>query len=104
MEKYKPQNSQELVGNNTNVATLRQWLHQWGDVHLRGATPVQPKGSYGVRRIGFSGLLSVHTNFLMPKQGDIVWTMLAYLPATPPVSIQYTATSPHMWHADIPVV
>lgn len=43
VEKYKPHNAAELVGNNTNVATLRQWLHQWEDVHLRGAVPQQPR-------------------------------------------------------------
>lgn len=52
VEKYKPQSAQELVGNNSHVATLRQWLHQWEDVHLRGATPVQPRtgGGYQVGR------------------------------------------------------
>lgn len=50
VEKYKPRNADELVGNGGNVATIRQWLHQWDDVHLRGATPVQPKsGGYQVR-------------------------------------------------------
>lgn len=49
VEKYKPRTAIELVGNQTNVATVRQWLHQWEQVHLKGATPVQPKtGGYGV--------------------------------------------------------
>jgi hypothetical protein len=50
VEKYKPKTSQDLVGNQSNVQSLRQWLHQWEDVHLRGATPVQPRtGGYQVR-------------------------------------------------------
>jgi hypothetical protein len=48
VERYKPTNAHELVGNNTNVATLRQWLYQWEDVQLRGATPQQPKTGYSV--------------------------------------------------------
>lgn len=51
VEKYKPRSTSELVGNQTNVSTLRQWLHQWEDVNLKGATPVQARGGgYQVRR------------------------------------------------------
>ena len=29
VEKHKPKHSRELVGNNTLIATLRQWLETW---------------------------------------------------------------------------
>lgn len=32
VDKYKPLNSAELVGNNTLVATLKQWLESWEQV------------------------------------------------------------------------
>eukprot|EP00775_Hariotina_reticulata_P011005 gene11005-11159_t len=47
VDKYKPKGQSELVGNNTTIATLKQWLFQWEAVHLRGATPEQPKGAGG---------------------------------------------------------
>jgi hypothetical protein len=48
VEKYKPHCAADLVGNPGNVETLRQWLYQWEDVHLRGAIPQQPRGSVRV--------------------------------------------------------
>jgi len=47
VEKYKPRTTADLVGATTNINTLRQWLHQWEDVHLRGATPAQAPRSGG---------------------------------------------------------
>ncbi|GLC37764.1 hypothetical protein PLESTB_001474400 [Pleodorina starrii] len=44
VDKYKPRNSAELVGNNTLVANLKQWLESWEQVHLRGAAPPTAKG------------------------------------------------------------
>ncbi|KXZ52854.1 hypothetical protein GPECTOR_8g236 [Gonium pectorale] len=44
VDKYKPKNSVELVGNNTLVANLKQWLESWEGVHLRGAAPPTAKG------------------------------------------------------------
>lgn len=49
VDKYKPQSVADLVGNNTLIQTLRQWLFQWNAVHLHGATPEQPKGAGGGR-------------------------------------------------------
>jgi len=45
VEKWRPKNSSELVGNNQTVATLRQWLGDWERVHLHGGEPRQPPGS-----------------------------------------------------------
>ena len=44
VDKYKPQNCAELVGNNTLLATLREWLQNWEDVHLHGQAPGQVRG------------------------------------------------------------
>eukprot|EP00879_Flechtneria_rotunda_P033739 GHRR01037467.1.p1 GENE.GHRR01037467.1~~GHRR01037467.1.p1 ORF type:complete len:104 (-),score=32.00 GHRR01037467.1:468-779(-) len=44
VDKYKPQSCSELVGNNTLVAILKQWLFQWEAVHLHGATAEQARG------------------------------------------------------------
>ncbi|GIL93301.1 hypothetical protein Vretimale_15681 [Volvox reticuliferus] len=44
VDKYKPANSFELVGNNTLVANLKQWLECWEQVHLRGAAVPTAKG------------------------------------------------------------
>ncbi|EFJ40860.1 DNA replication factor C complex subunit 1 [Volvox carteri f. nagariensis] len=44
VDKYKPRNSSELVGNNTLVANLKQWLESWEQVHLRGAAAPTAKG------------------------------------------------------------
>lgn len=41
--KYKPKTSQELVGNGTNIATLRHWLQEWERVHLRGMEPTRTR-------------------------------------------------------------
>lgn len=45
VEKWRPKNSSELVGNNQTVATLRQFLRDWERVHLHGGEPNQPPGS-----------------------------------------------------------
>ncbi|WIA10344.1 hypothetical protein OEZ85_010536 [Tetradesmus obliquus] len=47
VDKYKPRNAQELVGNPGLVSTIKQWLFQWDAVHLHGATPEQPSGGGG---------------------------------------------------------
>ena len=39
VEKWRPKTSTQLVGNQTIVATLRQWLRDWENVHLRGGAP-----------------------------------------------------------------
>ncbi|KAG2453593.1 hypothetical protein HYH02_001811 [Chlamydomonas schloesseri] len=44
VDKYKPRNSVELVGNNTLVDNLRAWLLNWEQVHLRGAAAPTAKG------------------------------------------------------------
>ncbi|GLI64437.1 hypothetical protein VaNZ11_007707 [Volvox africanus] len=44
VDKYKPANSFELVGNNTLVANLKQWLECWEQVHQRGAAAPTAKG------------------------------------------------------------
>lgn len=44
VDKYKPSTTAELVGNTTIISTLKQWLYQWDDVHLRGAQPEQARG------------------------------------------------------------
>ncbi|CRG94396.1 replication factor C subunit 1, putative [Plasmodium gallinaceum] len=36
VEKYKPKNINELVGNNQNVIKLQNWLANWEDVCIRG--------------------------------------------------------------------
>lgn len=41
--KYKPKTSQELVGNGTNIATLRHWLQEWERVHLHGMEPTRTR-------------------------------------------------------------
>lgn len=46
VEKWRPQATSELVGNPGHVATLRSWLQQWDDVHLRGR---EPSGGGGAR-------------------------------------------------------
>lgn len=43
VEKHKPRHSRELVGNNTLIATLRQWLQNWEAVNIRGAAPEDAK-------------------------------------------------------------
>eukprot|EP00798_Chlamydomonas_sp_ICE-L_P032096 gene32096-biopygen9572 len=45
VDKYKPTNTRELVGNNTLIATLRMWLSNWEGVNLRGQQPQAPPGS-----------------------------------------------------------
>jgi hypothetical protein len=75
VEKYKPRSTSELVGNQTNVSTLRQWLHQWEDVNLKGATPVQARGGgyqvgCGIGRVLggqalLAGLACSHSHLLM---------------------------------------
>ncbi|GIL46547.1 hypothetical protein Vafri_3526 [Volvox africanus] len=44
VDKYKPANSFELVGNNTLVANLKQWIECWEQVHQRGAAAPTAKG------------------------------------------------------------
>ncbi|KAG2439222.1 hypothetical protein HXX76_004584 [Chlamydomonas incerta] len=44
VDKYKPRNSVELVGNNTLVANLKSWLMSWEQVNLRGAAAPTAKG------------------------------------------------------------
>ncbi|SBT86436.1 replication factor C subunit 1, putative [Plasmodium malariae] len=36
VEKYRPKNINELVGNNQNVLKLKNWLASWEDVCIRG--------------------------------------------------------------------
>ena len=50
VDKYKPACADDLVGNQALVHTLRVWLRQWEDVHLRGAAPFQPPGAGGAKR------------------------------------------------------
>eukprot|EP00798_Chlamydomonas_sp_ICE-L_P003687 gene3687-biopygen21431 len=45
VDKYKPTNTRELVGNNTLIATLRMWLSNWEGVNLRGQQPQAPPGN-----------------------------------------------------------
>eukprot|EP00798_Chlamydomonas_sp_ICE-L_P023834 gene23834-biopygen18344 len=45
VDKYKPTDTRELVGNNTLIATLRMWLSNWEGVNLRGQQPQAPPGS-----------------------------------------------------------
>ena len=47
VEKWRPRNSKELVGNNQIVTTLRLWLQEWEDVHERNKEPTQPPGARG---------------------------------------------------------
>lgn len=44
VEKWRPKSSQELVGNQITVTTLRQWLGDWERVHLHGGEPRAPPG------------------------------------------------------------
>ncbi|GFR43759.1 hypothetical protein Agub_g4871 [Astrephomene gubernaculifera] len=44
VDRYKPRSSAELVGNNTLVANLKQWLASWEQVHLRGGAAPAAKG------------------------------------------------------------
>lgn len=44
VEKWRPKTSAELVGNQTIVNTLRQWLKDWEKVHLHGSEPGKPPG------------------------------------------------------------
>lgn len=46
VEKWKPKNSSELVGNPSLVASLRYWLQDWHNIHLRGKAP-SPPGTLG---------------------------------------------------------
>jgi replication factor C subunit 1 len=46
VEKWKPKNSSELVGNSSLVASLRYWLQDWDNIHLRGKAP-SPPGTLG---------------------------------------------------------
>ncbi|KAG1679124.1 hypothetical protein FOA52_000479 [Chlamydomonas sp. UWO 241] len=45
VDKHKPRDSQELAGNNALVATLRAWLNQWHDIHIRKQAPKGYPGS-----------------------------------------------------------
>ena len=45
VEKWKPKNSNELVGNQSTVAALRIWLRDWERVHLKGEEPTLPPNS-----------------------------------------------------------
>ena len=45
VEKWRPQKSADLVGNNTLVGTLRLWLQQWEGVNLHGQAPRAPPGA-----------------------------------------------------------
>ena len=49
VDKHRPRTSHELVGNNALVVTLRAWLNQWQDLHLR-KRPVQAFAGGGVWR------------------------------------------------------
>jgi replication factor C subunit 1 len=44
VDKWRPRSSAELVGNQTTVATLRQWLRDWDRVHLHGGAPAPAPG------------------------------------------------------------
>ena len=42
-DKYKPVTSNDLVGNKGSIDSLRTWLKDWDDVHIRGnKKPVKP--------------------------------------------------------------
>ena len=45
VEKWKPKAVSDLVGNNALVATLRGFLEQWDDIHLRGRAPRAIQGA-----------------------------------------------------------
>ncbi|DBA70377.1 hypothetical protein WJX79_010688 [Trebouxia sp. C0005] len=47
VEKHKPTNSAELVGNGTLVATLRTFLQDWERIHLKHEQPGEAKGRGG---------------------------------------------------------
>lgn len=34
VEKYRPKNMTELVGNNSVIANLKQWLQTWCALHM----------------------------------------------------------------------
>jgi replication factor C subunit 1 len=39
VDKHKPRDSNDLVGNPGLIKTLRGWLQQWEAIHLYGAEP-----------------------------------------------------------------
>ncbi|DBA97121.1 TPA: hypothetical protein ACH3X1_014891 [Trebouxia sp. C0004] len=47
VDKHKPTNSAELVGNGTLVATLRTFLQDWERIHLKHEQPREAKGRGG---------------------------------------------------------
>lgn len=45
VEKWRPKNASELVGNGATVNLFRHWLSEWDQVHLHGKAPTQPRGN-----------------------------------------------------------
>ena len=40
MNKYKPSQPAQLIGNGKNIADLRKFLSQWNDIHVAGTHPL----------------------------------------------------------------
>ena len=43
VDKYKPQTSEDLVGNRGTIQSLKEWLRDWNQVHVEGVKKV-PRG------------------------------------------------------------
>ncbi|SCN43030.1 replication factor C subunit 1, putative [Plasmodium ovale] len=48
VEKYRPKNLNELVGNNQNVLKLKNWLNSWEDICIKGLKKQVTKTFRGV--------------------------------------------------------
>jgi hypothetical protein len=49
VDKWKPKNSADLVGNISAQNVMRQWLKDWRRVHVLGAAPSQVPGARGAK-------------------------------------------------------
>lgn len=39
VDKFKPQRINQLIGNNSAINSLRNWLETWHDVHIKKSIP-----------------------------------------------------------------
>ena len=56
--KWKPKSSDELVGNNTLVSTVRGFLKQWEAIHIHGQSP-KPIPGAGTKNIDLAKFKSI---------------------------------------------
>jgi replication factor C subunit 1 len=57
VDKHKPRSLDELVGNVGLVGTLRTWLREWDNVHLRGDAPAEAKAGGKSKDLGKKAVL-----------------------------------------------